>query len=40
MEDKILDAPQNDLSKKLFALRKLPRKADTERLRSKIRDKD
>lgn len=25
MEDKILDAPQNGLSKKLFALRKLQR---------------
>ena len=40
MEDKILDAPQNGLSKKLFALHKLPRIADTERLRSKTKDKN
>lgn len=40
MKDKILDAPQNGLSKKLFALRRLPRIADIERLRSKIRDKN
>jgi len=39
MEDKILDAPQNDLSKKFFVL-KLPYIADIERLRSKTRDKN
>jgi len=38
MEDKILDAPQNGLSKKLFAFLNY-HVADTERLRSKIKDK-